>query len=184
MRILSFFYIFLLLLVCHASAQAQTSPRVATFEEVCLAGQGKQEFVREWAAQRHLATVDGVDARKTYTGTPDAGHAWWMQVNGTFIIIAYRVLTSTCAIFSSAADSAQMQDYIHQLPGKLAGQWPTSVALPDRTESGPFGQRYGRAILFSRLPQPGTMLITSIFNEKPGGTYQGTLQMGLSVENK
>jgi hypothetical protein len=123
-----------------------------------------------------MKEVSGVDARKVYTGGSEGGHAWWMQVDGTFFVIASRVPSSACAVFTSAADPAQVQDYVHHLPRTFSGQWPQAVTIPDKDESGPYGHRRGRAILFSTPNGASTLLITSIFNERPGGPYQATLQ--------
>jgi hypothetical protein len=123
-----------------------------------------------------MQEVNGVDARKVYTGSSEGGHAWWMQVNGTFFVIASRAPSSACAVFTSTADPAQVQDYVKQLPCALSGKSPNAVAIPDKDESGPFGHRRGRAILFSTPDRTRTMLVTSIFNELPGGSYQATLQ--------
>lgn len=160
----------------HASAQEQANVFTATFKEVCLDGNGKLDNIRDWAERHHMQEVNGVDARKVYTGSSEAGHAWWMKVDGTFFVIASRVPSSACAVFTSAADPAQVQDYVKQLPGMFSGEWPNVVAIPDKDESGPFGHRRGRAILLSTANGARTLLITSIFNEHPGGPYQATLQ--------
>lgn len=180
---LAFIFLSFLWLIDHASAQEKPGALISTFEEVCMAGNGKPEFVRDWAQRRHLQEVDSVDGRKIYTGGTEGGHAWWMQVGSTFIVVAFRVSSATCAVFSSASDSGEIQTYLRKLPERVSGKWPTHVTLPDKNESGAFGLRAGRAFLFSRLPQPGTMLVTSIFNEKPGGAYQATLQAAFSSED-
>lgn len=160
----------------HASAQKQSDLFIATFKEVCLAGNGKLDDIRDWAVRHQMKEVNGADARKVYTGSSGDGHAWWMQVDGVFFVVASRVPSSACAVFTSAADPAQVQDYVKQFPSTFSGKWPNAVAIPDKDELGPFGHRRGRAILFSTPNGARTLLITSIFNERPGGPYQATLQ--------
>ena len=160
----------------HASAREQTDDFVAMFKEVCLDGDGKLGHIRDWAERHHMKEVTGVDARKVYTGSGEGGHAWWMQVDGTFFVLASRVPSSACAVFTSAADPAHVQDYVNHLPSTLSGQWPKVVAIPDKDESGQYGHRRGRAVLFNTPNGANTLLITSIFNERPGGPYQATLQ--------
>lgn len=163
--------------LANASAREQQTVFMATFEEVCLTGNGKLDNIRDWAERHHMKEVNGADARKVYTGSSEGGHAWWMQEDGTFFVIASRVPSSACAVFTSAADPAQVLDYVQQLPKTLSGKWPNVVAIPDKDESGPFGHRRGRAILFSTPNGDRTLLITSIFNDRPGGPYQATLQV-------
>jgi hypothetical protein len=163
--------------LANASAREQQAVFMATFEEVCLTDNGNLHDIRDWAERHHMKEVNGADARQVYTGSSEGGHAWWMQVNGTFFVIASRVPSSACAVFTSAADPAQLLHYIHQLPRTLSGKWPNVVAMPDKDESGPFGHRRGRAILFSTPNGDRTLLITSIFNDRPGGPYQATLQV-------
>jgi hypothetical protein len=160
----------------HASAQNQPNVFIETFKDVCLDGNGQLDSIRDWAERHHMKEVNGVDARKVYTGSPEDGHAWWMKVDGTFLVIASRVPSSACAVFTSAADPAQVQDYIHQLPSAFSGKWSNVVAIPDKDETGPFGHRRGRAVLFSTSNGASTLLVTSISNQRPGGPYQATLQ--------
>jgi hypothetical protein len=171
----------LFLVLSRATPQDQPSIFISTFKTLCLDGNGKLDSIRDWAAQHGMNEVTGADARKVYTGGIENGHAWWVKVDDTFLVIASRTPTAACAVFTSAANPIQLQEYIRQLPNASSGRWANVSPLPDKDETGPFGYRRGRAILFSMAGGANTLLVTSIFNEFPGGPYQATLQASRSA---
>ncbi len=157
-----------------ASADPNALALISTFESVCLDSNGSLDFITQWVGKNQLQEVNGPDARKVYAGSN--GHAWWMQVESSYVIVAIRAVTNTCAVFSNKAEPTEIQEYIDGLPRRFSKKWPNATNLKDDKQQGTLGMRRGRAIALGTPEKPVVVLITAITNEREGGPYQATLQ--------
>lgn len=163
--------------VHHANADSSAVPLISTFEAVCLEGNGSQEFIKKWVDKEHFKAVNGLDARKLYAGTTEAGRAWFKQTDTAILIVAIRGAANACAVFSDKAPQSEVMEYIEKnLPQKFAERWPATVRIKDDARVGEFGVRRGRVIALGTSTQPVSVMITVITNERPGGPYQATIQ--------
>ncbi len=181
----SIIFIILAMIVAFAVKDARADSNalalISTFESVCLDSNGSLDFITKWVDKNQLREITGADARKVYAGSAgNIGHAWFMQVESSYVIVAIRAITNACAVFSSEAKSTEIQEYVDGLPRKFSKKWPNATTVKDDKQQGSLGMRRGRVIALGTPGEPVVVLITAITNEQKGGPYQATLQAHFS----
>lgn len=175
-----FFCLFSLLLPILTHAEdPRANSLVLVFTEVCLPNVGNPDAVYAWAAEKKLAPVTNPEGRKVFVGDGNEGAAWFFRVADITAVLSIRSQTKTCAIYGEKADVEAFQKWFDSIVSTIVGGGAKATTLMDQDQVGEFGHHVGKMILLKGFEKPPAWrVMTLITNERPGGAYQVTMQVG------
>ena len=153
---------------------------VNLFSEVCLHNLDHLNEVRDWAASKKLPKITNAEGRKIFVGEGDDGTGWFLLGKSTTIVLSIRSKTGACAVFGEHADSVAFANWYDTILKNLAapiGSKAINTPEPDKVTAGQFGLRTGKV---RTIFKDGRLfLFILITNEKSGGAYQASMQIGV-----
>jgi hypothetical protein len=172
----------LALVLCIQSATADPAANAAAhlFMQVCRPDNlANPERIRAWAADHHLPEVSDAKGRAVYVGDGADGIAWHIHDENTELVLAIRSKTGGCAVYAEPLDPVALGQIYDMLIAGYAKEFTVATPLPDKAQPGPYGIRTGKVRLVEVPGGKSHLMVTLITIEKPGGPYQGTLQITL-----
>ncbi|MFC4529088.1 hypothetical protein ISN76_18775 [Dyella halodurans] len=173
----------LALLFCSQAASADPAANAAghLFMQVCRADNlAHPERIRAWAAEHHLPEVSNPKGRAVFVGDGPNGIAWHIHDDNTELVLAIRSKTGGCAVYAEPLDPAALGQIYSMLIAGYAKEFSVTTPLPDKAQPGPYGTATGKVRLVDGPDSKSQLLLTLITHEKPGGPYQGALQITLT----
>jgi len=148
------------------------------FNNACMPNIAHADRVRAWAADHHLSAVQNPAAISIYVGPGDGGGLWAVPSPAGTFALSVRTETKACAVWAGAADPDEVSARVKTMMDELKRSGNTVSVVRDSTTDMEFGRRHGLIYLVSSAGAPNSVALTMITNERPGGAYQATLQVG------
>jgi hypothetical protein len=145
------------------------------FTEVCTTTLGHPEGVKAWATDHHLASIQDPQAVAVYGG--EGGSVWSVRLPSGVFALALRGATQTCAVFGDKLDSDLVEKSVQQLVDQMKTAGIPASVLKEDTAQSDFGRRHGVAYALGNTVSK-LLILNFITNERPGGAYQATVQIG------
>lgn len=154
------------------------------FNNACLPNIAHTERVRAWAADHHLSEVQNPAALSIYVGAGDGGGLWAVPSSAGTFALSVRTETKACAVWAGAADPNEVSAGVKTMMDQLKRSGDSVSVIRDSTADMEFGRRHGLMYLVTAAGAPNSVALTMITNERPGGAYQATLQVGAVAASK
>jgi len=153
------------------------------FSKVCLPDTRPPAWMRVavWVLQQHLPEITNPKARKVYVGEGPNGKAWWLRGKDTETVLALRS-EGMCAVYAGSADPVALDNYFDGIMKDLSKKGPVTTPLPDRYTPSAYGMRVRKARVFTSPDKHTDIFFLLITDERPGGPYQGTLQVSMGAD--
>ena len=171
----------LFLCIQPVSADPAANAVAHLFMQICRADNlANPERIRAWAADHHLPEINNPKGRAVFVGAGPDGIAWHIHDENTELVLAIRSKTGGCAVYAEPLDPTALGQIYGMLIAGYAKEFSVTTPLPDKMQQGPYGISTGKVRLVEVPGSKSQLLLTLITNEKPGGPYQGSLQITLT----
>ena len=146
------------------------------FTEVCTRNLGHPEGVTAWARDHHLAVIVDPQATAIYG---EGGSSWNVGLPSGSFVLALRSSTHACAVFGDKLDAGAVETAVQKMVDELKAAGSQVSVLKDDQAQTNLGRRHGVVYSIGN-GRSRSLLLNVITNERAGGAYQATIQVGVA----
>lgn len=151
------------------------------FGQACTTNLGHPDGVRAWASSHQLTSVTDPRAIAAYAG--DGGSVWSVRLASGLFALAIRGAGQSCAVFGDKLDPGIVEKSVQQLADQMKGGGLSVAILKNDQTQTDFGRRHGVVYALANGDPAKLIIMSVITNERPGGAYQATIQIGAGGSN-